>query len=73
MQTNRAVFREGINKLFMTRPSSDGQVAKVLNDLGWTDDSPVFRGEPGHMLEGTIAKVQFILAPQSAASMSKQK
>ena len=40
------------------------------NDLGWTDDSPVFGGEPRHLLEGTIAKGQFILAPMQAATVS---
>ena len=66
------MFRDGLNKLFMTRTSSDGQVAKALNDLqvGYTDDSPVFGGEPEHNLEGTIAIGQFVLAPMQAATVS---
>ena len=70
LQTNRAAFREGLNRLCMTRPSSDRRVAKALNDLGWTDDSPVFGGEPGHMLEVSIARGQCILALMQASTVS---
>ena len=54
----------------MTRQTSDRKVAEALKDLGWTDNSPVFGGEPGHALEGTIATGQFILAPMQATTVS---
>ena len=54
----------------MTRPTSDRQVAEALKDLGWAVDRPVFGGEPGHMLKGTIATGQFILAQMQATTVS---
>ena len=54
----------------MTRPTSERQVAEALNDLGWTDDSPAFGGEPGDMLEETIATGQFVLGLMQATTVS---
>ena len=54
----------------MTKPSSDRQVGEPLNVPGWTGDNPVSGDEPGHMLEGTIATGQFILAPMKVATIS---